>query len=488
MTSSLEKTFWMLFVCLTSFFIKVNAAVKKEEKKIPLSITLASGYSISITVLVQDGIGQKKIISGKTIPKGKKEIFRIPDKYLPGEVILQTEYVKTKGDVRKKKMHFLIVKEALNIVIDPLGSAFLQFEMSDLENPVFSGFLKEQENRVEAIQALEHVLAGKTKPVKEKPAQEPYEKYRQAVAEYNDWIKKEAARHRELYVSHLYVFFRYPEYRFDKKGIRIPDSIVEQYFDNMDFEDPLLVTTNRLSKYFQNYIDLFTLQYPEDYDVQDSLVLEVSRNIVGKVYTGHPLVYGWAVDFLYKGIERGQYPRAMAYIEKVAMEGNCWVNNVELVRLKLKGSKYLNVGDKAPDFVSRTEPRSNYLSPKFQLYTTLPTKPYRLIVFWLAGCGHCLDQIREMASFTRLKKNSDLLEIIAINIDEDEEAIPLRNNIITANPDWVQLVLDDGVSNEIARNYVVYQTLTMVLLDSKTNEIKSIPNDLIELEESLPYN
>ena len=128
------------------------------------------------------------------------------------------------------------------------------------------------------------------------------------------------------------------------------------------------------------------------------------------------------------------------------------------------------------------------MSPKFQLYTTLPTKPYRLIVFWLAGCGHCLDQIREMTSFTRLKKNSDLLEIIAINIDEDEEAIPLRNNIITANPDWVQLVLDGGVSNEIARNYVVYQTLTMVLLDSKTNEIKSIPNDLIELEESLPYN
>ena len=150
------------------------------------------------------------------------------------------------------------------------------------------------------------------------------------------------------------------------------------------------------------------------------------------------------------------------------------------INRRLKGIETLIAGSKAPDINIK-----NKEGISFSLSSYAPGKEYTLLLFWSAGCSHCIEMVDKMYPWYQQTEVNRKLAIVAVSLDETEQdmkAFALKKKKLKG---WEHLHVPDGVRSKVAGDYSVLSTPAMFLLDTKSKEIVAIPNSLNDLMKAI---
>ncbi len=146
----------------------------------------------------------------------------------------------------------------------------------------------------------------------------------------------------------------------------------------------------------------------------------------------------------------------------------------------LQGLKTLTVGMLAPDFTSKDD---NGNTIHFYDYKT--NCRYKLVLFWSADCNYCKHLVSKLYPWYEQIKDKNLLDVLAISVDETRTEIPKWEQAKAQLPAWRHIRVGGGMNGQEVRDFFVYITPEMVLVDSQTNKIVALPKTVKQLSEAL---
>jgi thioredoxin-related protein len=224
-----------------------------------------------------------------------------------------------------------------------------------------------------------------------------------------------------------------------------------------------------------NYVNLYG-QLSTTVALRDSLLSEAGRTAIEKAKLGNPLVYGWMVDYFYKGFESNGINAGMKILEPYMNDPKCLTSKRLEISRRLEGMKTLLPGTRAPDIILKDPDGST-----FDLYKFNTTKKYILLVFWSAGCSHCLELVGTLYPWQQQKEGQPDVAVVAISLDDTETDIKRWNQKIADLKNWKHLGEPEGVRSKVASDYFILSTPVMILLNAGTKEIIASPGTLPEL-------
>jgi thioredoxin-related protein len=303
-----------------------------------------------------------------------------------------------------------------------------------------------------------------------------YEKRRQT---YNQWISTKAKQDKELFVSCLYGFQYVPQIPWKGTETDRINSLITHYFDGIDFNNSLIIKTSDINKWMDNYVNLYG-QLSTTTVLRDSLFPLAGKTAIEKAKQGHPLVYGWMVDYFYRGYETNGIDAGIKILEPYLDDPNCLTSKRREIARRLKGMETLVAGSKAPDIVMKDSEGGLFELNKLETQCN-----YILVLFWSADCKHCMEMADNLYPWQQQPDVRQKIMVMAISLDETETEIKAWEQKITELNGWEHLRAAEGVRSKVASDYYVLATPVMVLLDAKTREIVAMPNSLDELKTAI---
>ena len=104
-----------------------------------------------------------------------------------------------------------------------------------------------------------------------------------------------------------------------------------------------------------------------------------------------------------------------------------------------------------------------------------------LLLFWSAGCSHCVEMVNNLYSWQKQSTFQSEFMVVAISLDETEMETGAWEKKIVELKGWKHLHAAEGVRSKVASNYFVLATPVLFLLDAKTKQIVAAPSSLNEL-------
>jgi len=413
------------------------------------------------------------------IKNGESTTLLVPKSSLPGEFVLRFDYKEKKESTPYPSEKSIIINnQDLELWVSPIycnNSDSTWFQKGEKENTAFARFSKENGKQKEKIGLLQQFLMNydDTQSKFYKSGIEEYEKRRN---DYNQWLDKQVKQDKAMFVSSLYRFQFVPQIPWEGSETERLLSVIEPYFDGIDLMDPLLIRTSDLNKWMDNYVNLYG-QMATTVALRDSLLPAAAHTAIEKAKTGNPLVYGWMVDYFYKGFESNNIPSGMKVLEPYTNDPNCLTSKRMEIDRRLKGMQTLVTGSKAPNIELEAEEGKVY-----DLYKSDAGTPYTLLVFWSADCSHCVETVNALFPWSQLQVNKTKLAVVAISLDETETEIKTWQQKTTTLSGWKHIRAKEGVRSKVASDYFVLATPVMILLDSKTKKIVALPETIPQIE------
>ncbi len=469
---------FLVFIAVIAFYVFALEAQEKQKTDERLFIVHLKGvYSADISLMPFKGM---KALYGE--PIGKREDvtedgvarFAVPAEYLPGEFLLRIDYKKTKSDhPYPAEKNIFISKQDIELYADPLrinDSSYTYFSEGEKENTSYAEFIKQNYQKRQPLEVLKQFLISYDDKESGVYAQaiEEFNRRRQG---YNAWLDSMKKKNKGLYISNLFQFQYIPKVDWQCPQEKLPESMLESFFEGIDFNNPLITNSREMSILLNSYVGLYGMQ-AKDEEHRKKLLTEAGRIACEKVSKGHPEVYGWIVDYFYNGYEAYSIEEGMAMLKTHAEDPNCRAKKKSKIIAHLKGSEELSSGKAAPNFVLPDNKNND-----FNLHEYKATAPYKLIVFSLTGCSPCKKLKKELVKWYNEGDNRDKLDVIVVDLDGAESAKPA----IDIPAEWEYLRTKGGIHNPIAKDYAVLSAPVMFLINSKDNTIVSSPDDIDEL-------
>ncbi len=125
-------------------------------------------------------------------------------------------------------------------------------------------------------------------------------------------------------------------------------SLRENYFEGMDLQDPMLVKTSKLKQWMDNYVNLYgTLA--STVVMRDSLFTLAGKTAIENSKNGDPLVYGWMMDYFFKGFESFNIQEGITMLDSYVNDPACLATKKEAIKLRISGIRTLVPGALAPN-------------------------------------------------------------------------------------------------------------------------------------------
>lgn len=248
------------------------------------------------------------------------------------------------------------------------------------------------------------------------------------------------------------------------------NNIRNHYLDNIDFNDPILQSSDFLIQRVLNYV--FGMNFnPDNPDSFKSNIDAVAKAMetTGLDYQSYLLETIWS-QFVQTSNDSMANYLASKYLLPIAQQ----TNNSDLLE-KLTIYKSTAVGNLAPDFeIEVTSDNGEVM--KSSLFQIKGYKLY-LVLFWSSTCGHCLEELPELQTYLdTLPENS--IQVIAIGLEEEPSS---WNQEILNYPKFIHVYGKGKWDNSINKSYGVTATPSYFLLDSD-KRIISKPYDLKALK------
>jgi thiol-disulfide isomerase/thioredoxin len=407
------------------------------------------------------------------VKSGESAKINIPGQYLPGEFLLRINYRAKEADSPYPAERIIYInKQNIELTVNPPyinNNERTKFSAGERENTVYSAFIKENRAKRMPIDLLRQFLLSYDRPESDFYAQAVKE-FEQRRVKYNQWLSSQSEANSNLYVSRLFQFQYIPAMAWNGDEQERMSQILKNYFEGIDFSDPLIIRSRELSKFMDAYMGLYGMQ-AKTLELRDSLFTQAGRVACEKASHGHPQVYGWMVDYFYVGYETYDIKKGMAMLQEHINNPHCLTSKKQQITQRLEGMIKLVPGALAPDFVINDKQGNN-----FQFHKWKPKARYKLLLFWTTSCGDCLKLVDALSQWYNQPANKKKLDIVAVNLDETG-AQKWETAIVNLSA-WKHLHAKEGVNSPVAREYAVLSTPAMFLVGSRSNVIVSVPGNL----------
>lgn len=445
-----------------------------QPRDVEITIHLRGVYESKISLLALSASRTfKPILEVQGIREGGTTRLTVPKDQLPGEMVLRFDYKENASSTPyPSEKNIFIYQQDLELWVSPKfcnNGDSTRFQEGELENSAFLAFSKESSKKKEQLGLLQNFLMNYD-DTGSKFYQQGIREYEQRRQDYNKWLSEKVNQDRALFASSLYNFQYVPGIPWKGSEADRINSLIRHYFDGMDLKDPLLIRTAGLNKWMDGYVNLYG-QLATTTALRDSLFPAAGRAAIEKARLGNPLVYGWMVDYFYRGYESNGISAGMKVLEPYLDDPNCLTSKRQEITRRLKGMETLVPGTMAPDF-SLTDQDGNL----FELKKFNPPCKYILLIFWSAGCSHCVETVDKLYPWQQTNDVEPTVKVVAISLDETESEVAAWGLKIKGLPGWKHLHAADGVRSKVAADYYVLATPVMVLLDATTGKIVALPN------------
>ena len=240
-------------------------------------------------------------------------------------------------------------------------------------------------------------------------------------------------------------------------------NLKEHYFDNVDFSNEVLQSSNFLEERMLNYVFGMSLKnidevtsYKDNVDVFCKEIEDIPDDVKRILL----------VDLWQQMVDLNIEVIANYISETYLMDLAVSLNDQELLH-DLILFKNTSIGNNAPDFSFELEEENDKITKKL---SELNVAENYIVVFWSSTCSHCLDEIPQLQSYIQ-SQEKDEFKVIAIALEkEPTEWIKLKMDY----PDFIHVYGDGKWDNEIGNNYGVTATPTYFVL-GKNKKIISKP-------------
>jgi len=248
------------------------------------------------------------------------------------------------------------------------------------------------------------------------------------------------------------------------------------FFDNVNFNDSILQSSNFLIEKTLNYVFGIT---SEDKDEKANYIANIDEvnTIIKNV---EPIIKSRIFEILWQQMADATYDEVANHIaDKYLIQIAKQANNTELLN-KMALFKSLSIGNKAPDFTLRIKEGDEFVSK--QLSEINIAQRY-IILFWSSTCTHCLDEIPQLQAYIK-KLPKGKTKVIAIGLEDNAENWKKE---ALRYPEFINVLGLNKWKNKIAKSYNISATPTYFVLD-KDKKIIAKPYDFEVLEALLEAN
>ena len=468
--------FIIILVCTLAFPTGIFA--QKQDRMI--TIHLRGVYESKISLLALSITKTfKSIVEVPAVKDGGTATIMVTKENLPGEFVLRFDYKENSTSTPyPSEKHIFMYEQDLELWVSPKycnNGDSTHFQNGELENATFVQFSKENGKQKEKLGLLQNFLMSYD-DTESKFYQQGIREYEQRRKLYNTWIADRAVKDKSLFVSSLYRFQYVPEISLTGSETDRIKSLIKHYFDGMDFGDPLLIKTAEINKWMDNYVNLYG-QLSTTTALRDSLFPLAGKTAIEKARKGNPHVYGWMVDYFYRGYEANAIDAGMKILQPYLDDPNCLTTKRQEIERRLKGMETLVAGVKAPD-ISLNDSEGKL----FELNSLQTDCQYVLLMFWSADCSHCMETVTKIYPWQQQADIQQKIKVIAISLDETDTEVKAWEQKIRELTGWKHMRAEAGVRSKVAADYFVLATPVMVLLNARTKEIIAMPNTLEELK------
>lgn len=243
--------------------------------------------------------------------------------------------------------------------------------------------------------------------------------------------------------------------------------------DSVDFADDGLIRSDLFTAKSIEY--LMTYRNPQL--PKELLAREFNRAVDSILHRArvNQAVYRHITEYLINGFRQFGFEECISYILEnyVIKDDLCLQGTVNTIQRMIDQKKLLPVGAPAPAILlPDTSGRPTSLAD-------LPGEK-RLVIFYSTECPHCRTALPEIAALQR--ENGTSLQVLAVSLDAGTAA--WREFIRTAGLTWTNVIDVQGWEGAAVRDYHVYATPTMFLLD-RQGRILGKPMTVAELRAAL---
>ncbi|MBL4830260.1 MAG: redoxin domain-containing protein [Aliivibrio sp.] len=426
-----------------------------------LKIELRGVYDSNITLTPFNGIRfAQPLIELKNVKAKQSVLLNIHDSLLPGEFLITYNYRKLHTDQPyPAEQQLYLNKEDIEIHANPLylrGDSLIF--INDIENTLWNTFVNKRAQSMSQISLLEQLLQGysdKDAPVWLAAKKE----WNKQQKNNNKWIDDMQAQNSELYVSKLFAFSKLPDIDWTATPKEQLNNTIENYFKNIDVNDTLLLRSRQMNQFMGAYMGIFG-QISTSIELRDSLFARAGELACQVASKGHPKVYGWFVDYFYKGYESYNITKGMQVLEKHLQNPNCLTSKRMEIARRLEGIAKLVPGAKAPKLTVK-----NAMNQDVVLNWNTDDKDYHLVIFYESDCGHCEHWLKELNTWMENQDNNLWMSVSSIALDDDRETW-LKSHEKNKFP-WTDYYAPGGVNSAAASNYFVLSTPNVFVVDKK---------------------
>ncbi len=474
----IKNHFLSVFLVMCTMQFTFSSCASAQGASVDVHLRGVRACRISLLYFTRNGTFNQ-VMELNDIQNGGTGSLEVEKEYLPGEFILRFDYTENPAGISyPAEKRIFISNQDLELWVNPKycnNTDSTWFQEGELENKAFEEFANKSLPQREKITLLQQFLMNYD-DTRSKFFREGVSEYEKQRKSYNRWLTNCIMEDRELFVSSLYRFQYIPFQKWEGTETEKSISMIDHYFDEMDFTDPAVIKTSLMNEWMNNYVNHYG-QLAATAALRDSLIPEAGRKAIEKARSGHPEVYGWMVDYFYRGFEVNNIPAGMKVLEPYIIDPNCLTFKKSEIERRLKGLETLLAGNEAPE-IELNESDGTI----FNLYACNPSSRYLLLFFWSAGCSHCKEMIEKLYPWQQQPEVNKELTVVAISLDETETEIKSWQRIIEKYNNWVHLRAPEGVRSKVAADYFVLSTPLMILLDAGTKEIIDLPDTLLELK------
>ncbi|WP_374165619.1 DUF5106 domain-containing protein [Arcticibacter sp. MXS-1] len=426
------------------------------------------------------GAGALKPFVEKNGVKGNETaLLSLPADKLPGQFVLRFDYMeKETSTPYPSERYFFAGRQNLELWVRPKAvnnPDSTYFQKDETENALFAEFSKENGKRKSQLSVLQNFLMNYDRASSKlySLCEDEYEGRR---TEYNRWLDGYISSHSNLFASTTFKFQYVPQMLFSGSERDRLENMINHYFDLVDFQDPLLAKTVDIKDWMNNYVNLYGTMATTT-KLRDSLFTLAGQRAIEKAKSGHPLLYGWMVDYFYKGYEGFNITPGIKMLEPYLQDPRCLTTKRLEIEKRLLGIESIRPGVVAPDFVSKDV---NGKSVQFHNYRT--DAKYKMVLFWSADCQHCKELVDKLYPWFLKAGGKSLIDVFAISVDFTDTEVKVWEEFKNKLTEWKHFRPTGGINSPEASSYYILSTPVMVLVDAKTNKIVALPDSVEDLE------
>ena len=404
-------------------------------------------------------------------------LIYISKDFLPGQFLLRMDYRQKEEDSPyPSELIFFMSEHDLKIGINPLMARAESIDFGeDQENPVYYTFMQEDGKRRRQLGLLEQILLEYDRQTN-KFYRQTLNEFEKRRKEYNQWISSCEKQYRNLFISRLFAFQKVVATRWNVPGQKRMEEQALHYFDEINLNDTLVLHTQAFYDFMSNYMRLFGVRATTE-EVRDSLFTEAGRIACEKASSGDPKVYGWMVDYFYKGYESYAIASGIKMLEQHIRNPNCLTSKKQEIIRRLEGMKKLVKGSVAPAFEAEM---TNGMKVRFE--AVAEEKEYGLVVFYDTSCGHCKELLQSLKVWYEKPENRAWFDVITVSVDDDR--VQWKQFHSRENFQWVDSWAPGGINSRAAKEYYILSSPVLFIVD-KQRKILETPHSVDEIERFL---